>query len=136
MAGSPGKNNRALRNLDGSSGEDMVTLLVATSADPASIGPASSLLAMPGWHPGPSLQVQSIFNHPFFSNFLSVIFFSLAFHLRYNSSGCCELYEQGSEAYKARQATRRREPSGQALGGSHRRDCRRRRLSQQTCRFF
>ncbi|KAK8703107.1 hypothetical protein V6N13_021436 [Hibiscus sabdariffa] len=34
----------------------MVTLVVATSADPASIGPASSLLAMPGWHPGPSLQ--------------------------------------------------------------------------------
>ncbi|MBA0861253.1 hypothetical protein Goshw_026123 [Gossypium schwendimanii] len=34
----------------------MVTLVVATSADPASIGPASSLLAMPGWHPGPTLQ--------------------------------------------------------------------------------
>ncbi|XVF08891.1 hypothetical protein REPUB_Repub07fG0043300 [Reevesia pubescens] len=34
----------------------MVTLVVATSADPASIGPASTLLAMPGWHPGPSLQ--------------------------------------------------------------------------------
>ncbi|XVF49907.1 hypothetical protein PTKIN_Ptkin04bG0053700 [Pterospermum kingtungense] len=34
----------------------MVTLVVATSADPASIGPASSLLSMPGWHPGPSLQ--------------------------------------------------------------------------------
>ncbi|XP_031371534.1 D-aminoacyl-tRNA deacylase-like isoform X1 [Punica granatum] len=34
----------------------MVTLLVATTADPASIGPASSLLAMPGWHPGPTIQ--------------------------------------------------------------------------------
>ncbi|KAK6925155.1 D-aminoacyl-tRNA deacylase DtdA [Dillenia turbinata] len=34
----------------------MVTLVVATTIDPASIGPASALLAMPGWHPGPSLQ--------------------------------------------------------------------------------
>lgn len=35
----------------------MVTLVVATTTDPASIGPASALLAMPGWHPGPLLQV-------------------------------------------------------------------------------
>lgn len=35
----------------------MVTLVVATTLDPASIGPASALLAMPGWHPGPFLQV-------------------------------------------------------------------------------
>ncbi|XP_010260970.1 PREDICTED: D-aminoacyl-tRNA deacylase-like isoform X2 [Nelumbo nucifera] len=34
----------------------MVTLVVATTIDPASIGPASALLAMPGWHPGPFLQ--------------------------------------------------------------------------------
>ncbi|KAK9107081.1 hypothetical protein Syun_023092 [Stephania yunnanensis] len=34
----------------------MVVLVVATTIDPASIGPASSLLAMPGWEPGPSLQ--------------------------------------------------------------------------------
>ncbi|KAJ6340116.1 hypothetical protein OIU77_007962 [Salix suchowensis] len=34
----------------------MVILLVATTSDPASIGPASALLAMPGWHTGPSLQ--------------------------------------------------------------------------------
>ncbi|XP_021909061.1 D-aminoacyl-tRNA deacylase-like isoform X2 [Carica papaya] len=34
----------------------MVTLVVATTTDPASIGPASALLAMPGWHPGPPLQ--------------------------------------------------------------------------------
>ncbi|PIA63263.1 hypothetical protein AQUCO_00200943v1 [Aquilegia coerulea] len=34
----------------------MVTLIVATTMDPASIGPASALLAMPGWHPGPNLQ--------------------------------------------------------------------------------
>ncbi|GAV79539.1 tRNA_deacylase domain-containing protein [Cephalotus follicularis] len=33
----------------------MVTLLVATTTDPASINPASTLLAMPGWHPAPSL---------------------------------------------------------------------------------
>ncbi|XP_030473515.2 D-aminoacyl-tRNA deacylase-like isoform X1 [Syzygium oleosum] len=35
---------------------EMVTLVAATAADPASIGPASSLLAMPGWHPGPTVQ--------------------------------------------------------------------------------
>ncbi|KAF9624452.1 hypothetical protein IFM89_011460 [Coptis chinensis] len=34
----------------------MVALVVATTTDPASIGPASALLAMPGWHPGPPLQ--------------------------------------------------------------------------------
>lgn len=33
-----------------------VTLVVATTVDPASIGPADSLLAMSGWQPGPSLQ--------------------------------------------------------------------------------
>ncbi|KAG9448552.1 hypothetical protein H6P81_008517 [Aristolochia fimbriata] len=34
----------------------MVKLVVATTIDAASIGPASALLAMPGWHPGPFLQ--------------------------------------------------------------------------------
>ncbi|KAK6133967.1 hypothetical protein DH2020_032288 [Rehmannia glutinosa] len=34
----------------------MVTLVVATTADPASINPAKALLAMPGWHPGPTLE--------------------------------------------------------------------------------
>ncbi|KAL2479105.1 D-aminoacyl-tRNA deacylase [Forsythia ovata] len=34
----------------------MVTLVVATTVDPASIGPASALLSMPSWHPGPRLQ--------------------------------------------------------------------------------
>lgn len=34
----------------------MVTLVVATTTDPASIGPASALLVMPGWYPGPFLQ--------------------------------------------------------------------------------
>jgi len=33
----------------------VVTLVVATTADPASVGPASALLAMPAWSPGPSL---------------------------------------------------------------------------------
>lgn len=33
-----------------------MTLIVATTIDPASIGPASALLAMPGWHPGPPIQ--------------------------------------------------------------------------------
>ncbi|XP_047332524.1 D-aminoacyl-tRNA deacylase-like isoform X2 [Impatiens glandulifera] len=39
----------------------MVTLVVATTADPASIGPASALLAMPGFHPGPTFQNISSF---------------------------------------------------------------------------
>ncbi|KAG5532676.1 hypothetical protein RHGRI_027090 [Rhododendron griersonianum] len=34
----------------------MVTLVVATTTDPASIGPAAALLAMPCWQPGPSFQ--------------------------------------------------------------------------------
>ncbi|THF94690.1 hypothetical protein TEA_015552 [Camellia sinensis var. sinensis] len=34
----------------------MVTLVVATTTDPASIGPASALLAMPGWQPGLSFE--------------------------------------------------------------------------------
>ncbi|KAH7841732.1 hypothetical protein Vadar_033562 [Vaccinium darrowii] len=34
----------------------MVTVVVATTTDPASIGPASALLSMPGWQPGPSFQ--------------------------------------------------------------------------------
>lgn len=33
----------------------MVTLVVATTADPASLNPARALLAMPGWQPGPIL---------------------------------------------------------------------------------
>ncbi|KAL8056801.1 hypothetical protein ABFX02_04G142400 [Erythranthe guttata] len=40
---------------------EMVTLIVATSVDPASIGPAAALLSMPGWHPGPPLQEMSSF---------------------------------------------------------------------------
>ncbi|CAL9191161.1 unnamed protein product [Musa hybrid cultivar] len=35
----------------------MVTLVVATAADPASVGPASAFLAMPGWNPGPSIAI-------------------------------------------------------------------------------
>ncbi|KAJ6831329.1 D-aminoacyl-tRNA deacylase [Iris pallida] len=37
-----------------SSSSAMVTLVVATTSDPASVGPASALLAMPGWSPGPA----------------------------------------------------------------------------------
>ncbi|KAK4484032.1 hypothetical protein RD792_011246 [Penstemon davidsonii] len=33
----------------------MVTIVVATTADPASINPAKALLSMPDWHPGPTL---------------------------------------------------------------------------------
>ncbi|XP_030495193.2 histone deacetylase 8-like [Cannabis sativa] len=39
----------------------MVTLLVATSIDPASINPANVLLAMPGGQPLPSLQGEALF---------------------------------------------------------------------------
>ncbi|GMQ10574.1 hypothetical protein CsSME_00053524 [Camellia sinensis var. sinensis] len=41
----------------------MVTLVVATTIDPASIGPASALLSMPGWYPGPLLQDMSSFTN-------------------------------------------------------------------------
>ncbi|CBI15350.3 unnamed protein product, partial [Vitis vinifera] len=41
----------------------MVTLVVATTTDAASLGPASALLAMPGWLPGPSLQEIPSFKH-------------------------------------------------------------------------
>ncbi|KAL9226126.1 hypothetical protein vseg_001974 [Gypsophila vaccaria] len=34
----------------------MVTLIVSTTIDPASVGPASALLAMPTWAPGPSFE--------------------------------------------------------------------------------
>lgn len=37
--------------------EKMVTLIVATTIDPASINPATALLSKPGWRPGPSLPV-------------------------------------------------------------------------------
>ncbi|XP_059308648.1 D-aminoacyl-tRNA deacylase-like isoform X1 [Lycium ferocissimum] len=42
----------------------MVTLVVATTTDPASINPAKELLAMPGWQPGPTLdqRVRSFIN--------------------------------------------------------------------------
>ncbi|XP_021910551.1 D-aminoacyl-tRNA deacylase [Carica papaya] len=33
----------------------MVTLIVSTTNDPASINPATELLSMPGWQPGPTL---------------------------------------------------------------------------------
>lgn len=33
----------------------MVTLVAATTTDPASNGPATALLSMPGWSPGPDL---------------------------------------------------------------------------------
>ncbi|CAL5362424.1 unnamed protein product [Camellia sinensis] len=42
---------------------DMVMLVVATTIDPASIGPVSALLSMPGWYPGPLLQDMSSFTN-------------------------------------------------------------------------
>ncbi|GAA0186978.1 hypothetical protein LIER_34266 [Lithospermum erythrorhizon] len=40
---------------------EMVTLVIASTIDAASIGPASAFLAMPGWHPGPPIQDMSSF---------------------------------------------------------------------------
>ena len=37
----------------------MVVLVVATTSDPASIGPAAAFLAMPGWSPGPPIAVRT-----------------------------------------------------------------------------
>jgi hypothetical protein len=37
--------------------DKMVVLVVATTSDPASIGPAAAFLAMPGWSPGPPIAV-------------------------------------------------------------------------------
>lgn len=39
--------------------EKMVVLVVATTSDPASIGPAAAFLAMPGWSPGPPIAVRA-----------------------------------------------------------------------------
>ena len=39
--------------------EKMVVLVVATTSDPASIGPAAAFLAMPGWSPGPPIAVRT-----------------------------------------------------------------------------
>jgi hypothetical protein len=50
----------------------MVSLLVATTSDPASINPANALLAMPGWQPGPHFQVQT--QIPFFFIFYFIHF--------------------------------------------------------------
>ncbi|XP_011086913.1 D-aminoacyl-tRNA deacylase isoform X2 [Sesamum indicum] len=55
IANSSGKNTYT------TSIREMVTLVVATTVDPASVGPASALLSMPGWQPGPSLQGISSF---------------------------------------------------------------------------
>lgn len=35
----------------------ILLIVVATTTDPASFGPATALLAMPGWQPGPTFQV-------------------------------------------------------------------------------
>ncbi|KAG5411663.1 hypothetical protein IGI04_007982 [Brassica rapa subsp. trilocularis] len=46
---------------------EMVTLIVATTYDPASINPAAALLAMPGWTTGPTLppvKLRSFFSSP------------------------------------------------------------------------
>lgn len=47
--------SRNLRQIRRRSTREMATLVVATTADPASINPAKALLAMPGWLPGPTL---------------------------------------------------------------------------------
>jgi chorismate mutase len=39
--------------------EKMVVLVVATTSDPASIGPAAAFLAMPGWSLAPPIVVRT-----------------------------------------------------------------------------
>ncbi|RRT74596.1 hypothetical protein B296_00026230 [Ensete ventricosum] len=51
----------------------MVTLVVATTADPASVGPASAFLAMPGWNPGPSIAVRFIGMESFANGFVRLL---------------------------------------------------------------
>jgi hypothetical protein len=60
----------------------MVSLLVATTSDPASINPANALLAMPGWQTGPHFQVQ--IQKPvffFYDSFFSINLFKCLFFL-------------------------------------------------------
>ncbi|XP_004509954.1 D-aminoacyl-tRNA deacylase [Cicer arietinum] len=45
-----------LNPLSPSTRNPMVSLIVATTSDPASINPANALLAMPAWQPGPHFQ--------------------------------------------------------------------------------
>lgn len=45
------------RDGDAKKSRHMVTLVVATTADPASNGPVAALFVMPGWQPGPPIQV-------------------------------------------------------------------------------
>jgi chorismate mutase len=57
----------------------MVSLLVATTSDPASINPANALLAMPGWQPGPHFQVQIQKPVFFYDSFFSINLFKCLF---------------------------------------------------------
>jgi chorismate mutase len=63
----------------------MVSLLVATTSDPASINPANALLAMPGWQPGPHFQVQTqkpVFFMIHFSQFIYLnVYFVVEFRM-------------------------------------------------------
>lgn len=72
----------------------MVILVVATTADPASIGPASSFLSMPGWSPGPSLQVSflSFRLHLLLSSRQVFFFYMFVFLLDMDMLHCFFLY--------------------------------------------
>lgn len=72
----------------GLNSEEMVTLVVATTTDPASINPAAAFLDMPGWQPGPSFEVPNI--DP---NALS---FSIGFSLGYGTAETVACRESGA----------------------------------------
>lgn len=65
----------------------MVTLVVATTIDPASIGPASALLAMPGWHPGPSIRVSFLFLTTFIFLYVYSLFYLKWAHFNFTREG-------------------------------------------------
>lgn len=103
----------------------MVTLVVATAADPASVGPASSFLAMPGWNPGPSIAVRFV-PLPWLGTSLFVPFRSL--NVRVDSwsgiSGVIldrdgELRERVGAPAEAREEHRGRGRPGPQVGGGH-----------------
>lgn len=86
-----------LRSITPTTAQKMVTLLVATTLDPASIGPASTLLAMPGWLPGPSLPVRMQRTPPSLSVFRD--FLAPRFQADLDSVVTCWLVQDGMESY-------------------------------------
>lgn len=129
----------------------MVTMVVATTTDPASLNPANTLLAMPGWHPGPPFQVHFSLQNPLIYFFISlcickyVLCFEHAFcffivETKLSIFGLLgvfqELRERRSEDIATWQGHSGRGSLGPAMGGSHRRASPWSHFPQQThCRI-